>query len=391
MLGTKYLLPVLTEHGHADLAHTLATQTKYPSWGYMIENGATSMWEHWALEARSRGHYFLGTVDDWYFHHVAGIRTTDGYRSITIAPAVTGELEWARATTQTPYGPVTSDWRNRGRTLELRVDVPVGAVATVHVPAENVHAVTEGGEPLDEAEGVLSVSDAGDTVLVKVGSGRYAFASDERMALAGRALERIDALAAAVRAADLRAARRAGAAALARRRARRARRRRSRSCAATTSTDAAEALARSLRALDEFDDDLRARPAALASAPVREALGEAITDYLDVRLETTVDPATVRPGDAVDVRVRVTNGPRATLRDVRAALSWPAPAEVRVAERLNPRASAEGRFALTVPEAQPPGDVADVRERALRLRRRAGGGLGAAHHRGRLAAHRSRR
>ena len=88
MLGTKYLLPVLTEHGHADLAQRLATQTKYPSWGYMIENGATSMWEHWALEARSRGHYFLGTVDDWYFHHVAGIRAsqTAGYREITIAP-----------------------------------------------------------------------------------------------------------------------------------------------------------------------------------------------------------------------------------------------------------------------------------------------------------------
>ena len=82
VLGTKYLLPVLTEHGHADLAQRLATQTKYPSWGYMIENGATSMWEHWALEARSRGHYFLGTVDDWYFHHVAGIRAsqTTGYR-----------------------------------------------------------------------------------------------------------------------------------------------------------------------------------------------------------------------------------------------------------------------------------------------------------------------
>ena len=56
---------------------------------------------------------------------------------------------------------MTSDWRNRGRTLELRVDVPVGAVATVHVPAENVHAVTEGGEPLTEADGVLSVQRRG--------------------------------------------------------------------------------------------------------------------------------------------------------------------------------------------------------------------------------------
>ena len=99
---------------------------------------------------------------------------------------------------------MTSDWRNRGRTLELRVDVPVGATATVHVPAENAYAVTEGGDPVDDADGVRAVRDGGDTVLVTVGSGRYTFVADERMALAGRALERIDALAAAVRASDLR-------------------------------------------------------------------------------------------------------------------------------------------------------------------------------------------
>ena len=223
----------------------------------MLANGATSMWEHWSLDARSRGHYFLGTVDDWFFHHVAGIRTTDGYRSVTIAPAVTGDLEWARASTQTPYGPVTSDWRTRGRTLELRVDVPVGSVATVHVPAENVHAVTESGEPLDEADGVRSVRDNGDTVLVTVGSGRYAFAADEQMALSGRVLERIDALRDAVRAAGLR---RSDERALLRSLddAAEGRRRRCKELRRGDVTDAAEALARSLRALDDYDDDLRA-------------------------------------------------------------------------------------------------------------------------------------
>ena len=116
VLGTKYLLPVLTEHGHADLALHARDADEVPELGLHARNGATSMWEHWALAARSRGHYFLGTVDDWFFHHVGGIRTTDGYRSITIAPAVTGEgLEWARTSTRTPYGPVTSDWRTQDR------------------------------------------------------------------------------------------------------------------------------------------------------------------------------------------------------------------------------------------------------------------------------------
>ena len=78
---------------------------------------------------------------------------------------------------------MTSDWRNRGRVLELRVDVPVGATATVHVPAENAYAVTEGGDPVAEADGVHAVRDSGDTVLVTVGSGEYTLVADERMAL----------------------------------------------------------------------------------------------------------------------------------------------------------------------------------------------------------------
>ena len=369
VLGTKYLLPVLTEHGHADLAYTLATQTKYPSWGYMIENGATSMWEHWALEARSRGHYFLGTVEDWFFHHVAGIQAseTTGYRDITIAPAVTGEMDWARATTSTPYGPVTSDWRNHGRTLELRAEVPVGSVATIVLPAENVSAVTEGGRPVTEADGVESVRDARDTVRVTVGSGSYAFASDERMGLAGHALEQLDALAAAVRSAPLR---------------QQDERKLQRSLddvekdltqalkrlRSSDVESAAQALARALDALGDFDADLRdvrldaddRAALAASSARVREALSDAISDYLAVELTATVETETVRPGDAVRVRVGVANGDGATLRDVRAALDvvWPVvPSQVVLAPRLGPGESVAGHFEATVPETQQPGTI----------------------------------
>jgi alpha-L-rhamnosidase len=177
VLGTKYLLPVLTDHGHADVAYELAVQTAYPSWGYMLENGATSMWEHWALEARSRGHYFLGTVDDWFYRYVAGIRASEetGYRDITIAPAVTGQMTHAKATTRTPYGVVGSEWRRADDRLTLTVTVPVGAHATVHLPADDLSAVTEGGRPLARATGVGRVSEADGAVLVEVGSGRYTF------------------------------------------------------------------------------------------------------------------------------------------------------------------------------------------------------------------------
>lgn len=339
VLGTKYLLPVLTQHGHADLAHTLATQTKYPSWGYMIENGATSMWEHWALEARSRGHYFLGTVDDWYFHHVGGIQPslTEGYRDLTIAPAVTGEMEWARTSTRTPYGTVATDWRNRGRALELRVDVPVGSTATVHVPAANVYAVTESGDPVKGAH------DGGDTVLVTVGSGRYTFVSDERMALAGTAIERLDAAIAAAHGRDRHAledARDEVLEAL-------------KELRSGDVDDAAEDLARALREIEDVRGDV---------GTVRDALGAAISDYLDLRATATIDPATARPGDELAATVTVVNGAHAALADVRARLTGldafaPRPAEARIASTLRPRATGTGRFTLTVPANQRPGAV----------------------------------
>ena len=177
VLGTKWLLPVLTQHGYADVAYELAVQTGYPSWGYMIENGATSMWEHWSLEARSYGHYFLGTVDDWFYQHVAGIQASaeTGYRDITIAPAVTEHMEWAKGATRTPFGTVASEWRRTGGRLRLTVTVPVGSTATVRIPARDPEGVTEQGRPLQHAEGVAGVSVEDGAVVVRVGSGRYTF------------------------------------------------------------------------------------------------------------------------------------------------------------------------------------------------------------------------
>jgi hypothetical protein len=180
VLGTKWLLPVLTQHGYADVAYELAVQTGYPSWGYMIENGATSMWEHWSLEARSYGHYFLGTVDDWFYQHVAGIQASPetGYRDITIAPAVTEHLDRARATTRTPYGTVASEWHHTNGRLRLAVTIPVGSTATVRIPARSPEAVTEQGRPLPQAEGVTGVSAEDGVVVVRVGSGQYTFVAE---------------------------------------------------------------------------------------------------------------------------------------------------------------------------------------------------------------------
>ncbi|GAB3403415.1 hypothetical protein GCM10027515_14390 [Schumannella luteola] len=187
VLGTKNLLPVLTDYGHADVAYALAEQTSYPSWGYMLANGATTMWEHWSTDARSLGHYFLGTADDWFFHDVAGITPGDetGWRDLSIAPKVTRTgLDHASASLQTPFGTVASSWKVGADGLTLDARVPVGSTATVRIPASGLAAVTESGTPVADAAGVRAAAMDGGDLVLQVGSGSYSFHVAENRGLA---------------------------------------------------------------------------------------------------------------------------------------------------------------------------------------------------------------
>lgn len=136
-LATKYLLPVLTDWGHADRAAAVALQTTFPSWGYWVEQGATSLWEHWRPESRSRGHYFLGTVDDWLFSHLAGLEPLEpGWRRARIAPRVVGHgIDRAAASVITPYGEIAAAWRVDGDEVVLACRVPVGVTAEIELGA----------------------------------------------------------------------------------------------------------------------------------------------------------------------------------------------------------------------------------------------------------------
>ncbi|WP_205470849.1 family 78 glycoside hydrolase catalytic domain [Nocardioides sp. SYSU D00038] len=174
VLGTKYLLPLLTEHGHGDLAYRVATQTDYPSWGRWFESaeGSTSMWEAWD-DYRSRNHYFLGTIDDWFFEDLAGITpTAPGYRTISVAPQLVGDLTRAAGSVRTPLGEVSSSWTLTGGELDLDVEVPPGATAVVSVPVAEgqvVDAPTE-AEPLGTADGRADF---------RVGSGEWSFGAGD--------------------------------------------------------------------------------------------------------------------------------------------------------------------------------------------------------------------
>ncbi|WP_156891224.1 family 78 glycoside hydrolase catalytic domain [Agromyces subbeticus] len=373
-IGSKYLLPMLTKYGYEDLAFRVAVQTEYPSWGFMIENGATTMWEHWALEARSRGHYFLGTVDDWFFHDVAGIRSSEltGYRDVSIAPRVTDQLDWAKATTPTPFGPISVDWKKQGERLSLETHVPVGSTATVRLPASNVWAVTEGGEPLDDVvDGVRSVELVDGEVVVTIGSGDYAFDVDPTAGSVGAILDAIDALQSQAEierdAGHLGAGQFAELAELIE-----ATRDRAESAYASagdgTPAQVAKGLARVLEELDAID----AWIAALADAvpalgeragTVRSVTNATLTGLLGISVAVANDAPGYKPGAPITITGTARNGSVAAIDAVTAQVTgladgWAAmPEATELAERLKADETGSVDLGLQVPADQVPGPV----------------------------------
>lgn len=132
VLGSKYLLPVLSRHGYEDLALRVARQTTYPSWGMWIAQGSATLWEHWREESRSRSHFMFGTYDDWFFQDVLGITPLQpGFRRIRICPARLAGLDWAEGEVPTPFGPIELAWHRDGAGRRLRAGIPTGCTADI--------------------------------------------------------------------------------------------------------------------------------------------------------------------------------------------------------------------------------------------------------------------
>ncbi|UOZ03064.1 glycoside hydrolase family 78 protein [Amycolatopsis sp. WQ 127309] len=157
-VGTQWLLPVLSDTGHTDVAYTLLEQTTYPSWGYEIAHGATTVWERWDgivpgggfnpnLNGNSFNHAVDGAVGTWLYTTIAGI-TGDpaypGYQRFSVRPQPGGGLTHATGSLRTRYGTIGSSWRLDGRNLVLDVTVPPGTTATIDVPAASANRVNGG-------------------------------------------------------------------------------------------------------------------------------------------------------------------------------------------------------------------------------------------------------
>ena len=189
-VGVGYLCPTLTEAGYNDVAYQLLLNETFPSWGYSIRHGATTIWERWDGWTEEKGfqdpgmnsfnHYSLGSVGEWLYRYVAGIDTDPahpGFAHILIHPHPHPGpgLTHARAEYQSIRGRIVSEWKKDSGVLTLDVSIPANTTATVFLPAGEAATTTEGGHAIADDAGVSFLRREGEAAVYEVPSGTYRF------------------------------------------------------------------------------------------------------------------------------------------------------------------------------------------------------------------------
>ena len=151
VIGISWLMRGLSDNGFADVAYRLATTKTYPSWGYMTENGATTIWELWngdkASPKMNSGNHvmLLGDLLTWCYQYLGGIRSTNAYKHIVLKPAFEiQDCEWANVSYDSPYGTIKSHWRKTLQHLEWDVTIPCNTTADVCLPNGETKTVGSG-------------------------------------------------------------------------------------------------------------------------------------------------------------------------------------------------------------------------------------------------------
>ena len=189
--ATHRMMIELSDNGQHNEACRLINLRTVPSWGYMVDMGATTIWERWDGYVAGRGfqnpsmnsfnHWAFGSVGEWVWRTQVGINPDDahpGFKHVVIHPRPGGGLTWAKGRYDSIRGPFISEWALSGNTFSLHVAVPPNATATVYVPAVSAATVTEGGAPAAQAAGVSFLRMEEGCAVYAVGSGSYVFAGD---------------------------------------------------------------------------------------------------------------------------------------------------------------------------------------------------------------------
>jgi alpha-L-rhamnosidase len=186
LIGGQWLMRVLSDNGRPDLAYTIASQRTYPSWGYMVQKGATTIWELWngdtADPAMNSGNHVMlvGDLGIWLYEYLAGIRADPeqpGFKHIILRPEPVSELHAVKASHRSPYGRIVSEWESQGGAFRWYITVPPNTTATAYFPTINAETITESDKPLARVRGVKLLGVENNRAVLTLGSGTYRFES----------------------------------------------------------------------------------------------------------------------------------------------------------------------------------------------------------------------
>ncbi|MCX2480444.1 glycoside hydrolase family 78 protein [Pedobacter sp. MC2016-15] len=182
VIGTQWLMRGLSSNGRPDLAYRLATNRTYPSWGYMVDNGATTIWELWNGNTadpgmNSQNHVMLlGDLLIWYYENLAGIKAAaPGFKELIFKPDFVEGLSHVDASYQSAYGTVESHWKKVKGSLAWQISLPPNTTARVYIPVKDIDRLVESDKKIKDADGLRFIKMEGENALLELGSGDYNF------------------------------------------------------------------------------------------------------------------------------------------------------------------------------------------------------------------------
>jgi alpha-L-rhamnosidase len=186
LVGGQWIMRTLTDNGNPELAFKIAANKDFPSWGYMAEHGATTIWELWngntADPAMNSGNHvmLLGDLVIWYYEDLAGIKSdpsNPAFKHIIMKPYPAGGLKFVKASYLSMYGPIKSEWHKSNNQFSWDINIPANTSATIYLPAEKVGDVTESGNETSKDNGVKFIKLENGRAVYEIGSGNYHFIS----------------------------------------------------------------------------------------------------------------------------------------------------------------------------------------------------------------------
>jgi len=182
LIGIQWIMRTLTEIGRADLAYKIATKKTYPSWGYMVENGATTIWELWNgntahPKMNSQNHVMmLGDLLVWLYEDLAGIKSKEhAFQTVVMKPQVVEGLDHVDAGYKSAYGTIKSNWNKSKSTFEWKISVPANTKAEIYLPTTELSSILESNQKLNNNKDIQILRQEKSGIWLAIGSGDYQF------------------------------------------------------------------------------------------------------------------------------------------------------------------------------------------------------------------------